>query len=154
MGAELSRESSAYRITLFYGPELVGEDSNLLACVFNVKKRSWKAGIQVSVEISANQRSLLSDKLQVSDRLKKNLNALAPHERGHHQERIADLFAQALCWCKLDLRLQTGLTSENQRIPAAELITELDQVASDRQEYVIAYILGELDFEADPSVTL
>jgi len=151
MITESARESPAYRITLFYGPEPVGGESGPLACVFNVKKRSWKAGIQVSVEISTDQFSGLDQELHVRDRLDKCVNALDPNERSQCQDRIADLFAQALCWCKLDLQLQIGLTQENQRIPAQAFMTELDRAAHDREESIIAYILGELDLADDPA---
>jgi uncharacterized membrane protein len=124
----------------------------VLACVFNVKKRSWKAGIQVSVEMSTDQLSVLRQKLHLADRLAKSVTALDPHERPHYQERIADCFAQAVCWCKLDLRLQAGVAQENQRIQADELTIELVQEASNRVDYVLAYILGELDLVPDRSV--
>jgi hypothetical protein len=124
----------------------------VLACVFNVKKRSWKAGIQVSVEMSADQLSVLRQRMRLDDRLAKSLTTLDPQERPHYQERIADCFAQAVCWCKLDLRLQAGVAQENQRIQAEELTIELDHEASNRIDYVLAYILGELDLAPDRSV--
>lgn len=151
MITESARESPAYRITLFYGPEPVGGESGPLACVFNVKKRSWKAGIQVCVEISTDQLSGLGQELHVGDRLEKCLNTLDPEERPLYQDRIVDLFAQALCWCKLDLQLKVGLTQETQRIPAHAFMTELDRAAHDREESVIAHILEELDLADVPS---
>ena len=69
----------------------------------------------------------------------------ASDERPSYEGRAADLFAQAVCWCKLDLRLNSGLIQENQRIPASELVLELDQAAIARREYVFSYILTELD---------
>jgi hypothetical protein len=124
----------------------------VLACVFNVKKRSWKAGIQVSVEMSTRQLSVLRQGMRLDDRLANSLTALDPKERPHYQERIADCFAQAICRCKLDLRLQAGVAQENQRIQADELMIELDQETSNRADYVLAYILGELDLTPDRSV--
>ena len=125
----------------------------MLTCVFNVKKRSWKAGIQVSVEVSTEQLTVLRQKICLADRLARSLTALDPRERHHYQERIVDFFAQAVCWCKLALRLQRGLTQKNQRILADELTIELDQEASNRVDYVLAYILGELDLTPDRSVS-
>lgn len=145
MGPESTRDVPSYRVTFFFGPEPVEGQPDVLACVFNVKKRSWKAGIQVSVELSTSQLSILRQKIRLADRLAKSLTALDPHERPHYQERIADFFAQAVCWCKLDLKLQMGLTQENQRIQADELTTELNQETSNRADYILAYILGELD---------
>lgn len=147
-----SRDVSSYRVTVFFGPEAVEGQPDVLACVFNVKKRSWKAGVQVSVEMSTDQLSVLRQKMRLADRLARSLTALDPQERPHYQERITDFFAQAMCWCKLDLRLQTGLTQENQRIRADELMIELDQEIGSRVNDILAYILGELDLAPDRSV--
>lgn len=144
--------SSSYRVTVFFGPEAVEGQPDVLACVFNVKKRSWKAGVQVSVEMSTDQLSVLRQKIRLADRLARSLTAIDPQELLHYQERMVDFFAQAVCWCKLDLRLQTGLTQENQRIRADELMTELDQEIGSRVDDILAYILGELDLVSDRSV--
>jgi len=152
MSLESTRDVPSYRVTFFFGPEPVQGQPDVLTCVFNVKKRSWKAGIQVSVEIRTDQLSGLRQKMCLADRLAKSLTALDPHEGPHYQERIADCFAQAVCWCKLDLRLQRGLSQENQRIQADELRIELDQEADNRVDYILAYILGELDLVPDRSV--
>ncbi|MDF0675767.1 MAG: hypothetical protein P0120_15755 [Nitrospira sp.] len=150
---ESARDVPSYRVTFFFGPESVEGQPDMLACVFNVKKRSWKAGIQVSVEMRTDQLSVLRRKMCLADRLAKSLTALDPREHPHYQERITECFAQAVCWCKLDLRLQAGLAQENQRIQADELIIELDQEASNRVDYVLAYILGELDLVPERSVS-
>jgi hypothetical protein len=152
MVSESTRDVPAYRVTFFFGPEPVEGQPDVLVCVFNVKKRSWKAGIQVSVEISTDQLSVLRQKMRLADRLAKSLTALDPRERPHYEERIVDCFAQAVCWCKLDLRLQAGVAQENQRIQADELTIKLDQEASNRVDYILAYILGELDLAPDRSV--
>jgi hypothetical protein len=153
MVPESYRDVPSYRVTLFFGPEPVEGRPDVLACVFNVKKRSWKAGIQVSVEIGTDQLLVLRQKMRLADRLAKSVMALDPQERPHYQERIADCFAQAVCWCKLDLRLQAGVVQENQRIQVDELSIELDQEANNRADYVLAYILGELDLTLDRSVS-
>ena len=142
---------SSYRITLFFGPEPVEGVSNVQACVFNVKKRSWKAGTQVSVEVTLEQLERLRHKMRLRNRIEEILTALAPEERQAYEERVGDLFAQAVAWCKLDLRLQAGLTQENQRIPACDFVPELDQCVVSRTEHVAAYILSELDLVPDRS---
>ena len=153
MVPESHRDVPSYRVTLFFGPEPVEGRPDVLACVFNVKKRSWKAGIQVSVEIGTDQLLVLRQKMRLADRLAKSVMALDPQERPHYQERIADCFAQAVCWCKLDLRLQAGVVQENQRIQVDELYIKLDQEANNRADYVFAYVLGELDLTPDRSVS-
>jgi len=119
--------------------------SDIQACVFNVKKRSWKAGIHVSVEVGCDQLSRLVHTLQVTDRVEKALMACPSEERAVYRARVLDLFTQAVAWCKLDLGLAAGLAQEHQRIPAAEFVSELDRSVVDRTEYVVAYILSEMD---------
>ena len=64
MTSERAPELSSYRVTLFFGPESVEGESDVLACVFNVKKRSWKAGIQVSVEIAQAHLARLGEEVR------------------------------------------------------------------------------------------
>jgi hypothetical protein len=149
MAPESLHGSSSYRVTLFFGPEPVEEVSDVQACVFNVKKRSWKAGIQVSVEVTQEQLARLRDKMRLTDRMEAVLMGLASDERPAYQERVVDLFAQAVAWCKLDLCLAAGLAQENQRIQATDFVPELDQSAVGRTEYVISYVLTELDLLPD-----
>lgn len=136
---------AVYRVTFFFGPEPVEGKADVLACVFNVKKRSWKAGIQVAVEISNGQLSTLGHTIQLTDRLAKSLASVEPQERSGYQERSGDVFVQAVCRCKLDLQLMAGLTQDNHRVFAEELMTELDQEISKHHEYLVSFILDELD---------
>ena len=145
MAPEPPPASSSHRVTLFFGPEPVEREPDTQVCVFNVKKRSWKAGIQVSVEIRADQLSAIHHRIRLTDRLTQILLTLAPEARPVYEGRVADLFAQAVSRCKLDLRLQSGLNQENHRILADELVPELDQAVTARAEYVVAYVLTELD---------
>lgn len=137
-------ELTAYRVSFFFGPESVEGKADVLACVFNVKKRSWKAGIQVAVEVSSSQLSALERMIQLTDRLAKSLVAVAPEERSDYQERSSDVFIQAVCRRKLDLQLLPGLTQNNQRIPAEELMVELEQAISKEPQQLISYVLDEL----------
>lgn len=146
-----SPDLSSYRVTLFFGPEPVENEAGIQACIFNVKKRSWKAGVQVSVEIGSEQLAGLRRKVRLVDRLADVLMTLSPDERPAYQERAEDLFVQSVTWCKLDLCLRAGLTQENQRISAADFVSELDRSVIARMEYVIAYIMTELDVVPDRS---
>jgi len=142
-------ELSSYRVTLFFGPESVEKEAGVQACTFNVKKRSWKAGVQVSVEIGSEQLANLRHKVRLVDRLAEVLMMLSPDERPAYQERAEELFVQSVTWCKLDLGLRAGLTQENQRISAVDFVSELDRSVVARTEYVIAYIMTELDIVPD-----
>jgi len=146
-----SSAESPYRVTLFFGPEPVEAELNVVACVFNVKKRSWKAGVQVSVEIATKQLSAIERNLRVTERVSEALQGLEAADRQDCEKRVPDLFAQAVSWCKLDLRLGAGLPQNNQRIAGDEFLSELDQAVVNRQEYVVAYILTELDQVPDLS---
>lgn len=142
-------ELSSYRVTLFFGPEPVEKEAGVQACIFNVKKRSWKAGVQVSVEIGSEQLANLRHEVRLVDRLAEVLMMLSPDERPAYQARAEDLFVQSVTWCKLDLGLQAGLTQENQRISAVDFVSELDRSVVARTEYVMAYIITELDIVPD-----
>ena len=139
------RDLSAFRITLFFGPEPVEKKPHTVACVFNVKKRSWKAGIQVAVEMNTSQLLALRKTMALNDRLAARLKEAEPDEISHYQERAEDLFAQVLCRCKLGFRLRSGLAQENQRIGADQLMDELNEEASARTEDILTSIMDELD---------
>ena len=151
MAYESPPELSSYRVTLFFGPESVEKEDGVQACIFNVKKRSWKAGVQVSVEIGSEQLASLRHTVRLADRLAEILMVLSPDERAAYQARAEDLFVQSVTWCKLDLCLRAGLTQENQRISAVDFVSELDRSVVARTEYVIAYIVTELDVVPDRS---
>ena len=133
-----------YRVSFFFGPEQVEGKPDVLACLFNVKKRSWKSGIQVAVEISTGQLSAIEQRIHLGDQLAKSLVGVEPHEQADYQERSGDIFVQAVCRRKLDLRLLPGLTQNNQRIPAEELMVELEQAISKEPQQLISYVLDEL----------
>ena len=149
MASEWPPELSSYRVTLFFGPEPVEGKPGVLACVFNVKKRSWKAGIQVSVEIAHAHVAQLSQEVHLADRIAEALLLLNADERPAYHARVDDLVAQAVTWCKLDLCLAGGVAQENQRIPAADLVPELNKSVAVRAEYVVTYVLTELDLLSD-----
>ncbi len=138
-------DATPYRITLFFGPEPVDGDPTTQSCVFNVKKRSWKAGIQVSVDIATDQLAALQETMRQAAPITRALERLPEADRSDAAARIPDLAAQAIARCKLDLRLAVGLPQENQRIPGDELVAELNHAVPARREYVVTYILTELD---------
>lgn len=142
-------ELSSYRVTLFFGPEPVEGKPGILACVFNVKKRSWKAGIQVSVEIAHAHLAQLGEEVHLADRMAEALASFAPEEHSAYYARMDDLFAQAVTWCKLDLCLTAGLAQKNQCVAAADLVPELTESIGVRAAYVIAYVLTELDLVSE-----
>jgi hypothetical protein len=154
MVAEASPDVSSYRVTLFFGPELVEGKPSIQYCVFNVKKRSWKGGIQVAVEVSRDQLDEIARTLRYSENVAKELSDLPADDQLSYGIRAREYYAQAVCWCKLDLILQSGITQENQCLAADVLTAELRNAATKRASYITSYILDELDLpprDAAPS---
>lgn len=134
-----------YRITLFYGPEPVAGHPSRVHCVFNVKKRSWRAGVQVVIELEERQ---LADARRLSGFevwLQKVLASVPEADRAGYAGRADDLFVQGMCALKLDLAIEAGIRQENQSIYADALVGELGAVISERAERLKSQILADLD---------
>ena len=134
-----------YRVTFFYGPEPVQARPECLACVFNVKKRSWKAGIQVAVELPSSQLTRLRESLGLQQTLSRAIADVPPHDRTLYETRADEYFAQAVARCKLDLQLETGLTPHTERLACDGWTAEVDQRVLARGENILSYVLSELD---------
>jgi len=145
MAVELAPEPSQFRVTLFVGPQPVEGRPFTSSCIFNVKKRSWKGGIQVAVVITQNQIDTLSTDVDFSRWLALALIDLADEDRLSHQDRAHELFIQAVCWCKLDLALQSGITQENQCLADDTWIAEVRDTVIKRTNFITSYIASELD---------
>ncbi len=145
MAVEPAPEPSQFRVTLFVGPQPVERKPFTVSCVFNVKKRSWKGGIQVAVVITQRQIDTLSTDVDFSRWLTLALADLADEDRLSHQKRAHELFIQAVCWCKLDLALQSGITQENQCLADDTWIPEVRDTVNKRTNFITSYITSELD---------
>jgi len=132
-------------VTLFVGPQPVEGKPFTSSCVFNVKKRSWKGGIQVAVVITRGQIDRLSTDVDFSRWLALALADLADEDRLSHQKRAHELFIQAVCWCKLDLALQSGITQENQGLADDTWIPEVRDTVIKRTNFITSYVASELD---------
>jgi len=145
MAVEPAAEPSQFRVTLFVGPQPVEGKSFTFCCVFNVKKRIWKGGIQVAVVINQSQIDTLSTNVEFSRWLALTLADLADEDRLSHQRRAHELFIQAVCWCKLDLALQSGITQEKQFFSDEAWIPEVRDTVIKRTNFITSYIASELD---------
>jgi len=145
MAVEHVREPSQFRVTLFVGPQPVEGKPFISSCVFNVKKRSWKGGIQVAVAITQSQIDVLSTDVDFSRWLALALIDFSDEDRLSHQKRARELFIQAVCWCKLDLALQAGITQENQCLADDTWIAEVRDTVLKRTNFITSYIGTELD---------
>ena len=142
---EPSQETPQFRITLFVGPQALEGKPFIQYTVFNVKKRSWKAGVQVSVEINQDQ----IDRLRVSNGfpewLAEVLSTIPSEEHCAYQDRAQELFIQATSRCKLELLLEAGITQESQCLPSDTFVAELDQAIALKQAYIRSFVSTELD---------
>lgn len=154
----MSNESdlAQFRVTLFVGPESVEGKPFTQHCVFNVKKRSWKGGIQVAVEVSDGQLDDAQRTLDFQPWLEKTLRMAPQADRASIQERALEYFVQALCRCKLDVMLQSGISQTNQCLAVDTFTLPLQQVAQQRTNDIQSYILTELDLvqtDSPPAVS-
>ncbi len=134
-----------FRITLFYGPEAVEGASDSVHCVFNVKKRSWKGGVQVEVVMKKNQIAKLEGILQHSSWLEVVLVGVPVEDQEGYREKSHDLLVQLLCFHKLHAFIHQGIKQENIQVSGDALITETDEVVEREAEEIKRQIFIELD---------
>jgi hypothetical protein len=144
MASLRSPETPAYRITLFYGPEAEPGPPPAQRCVFNVKKRSWKGGVQVAVEVDDRQVRRAEAALRLEEWLQTILAGLQAGEQARYAARARELFLQGICLLKLTLALE-GLRQENSSLPADRFMTEVDRAVTAQGEQLKRDILDELD---------
>lgn len=134
-----------YRVTLFYGPDLAAGDGSRLHCVFNVKKRSWKAGIQVSVEVPTGLVAALKHRLSFDSWLEGILAPMDDDTRREYRHRAEDLLVIQACTCKLNAALDDGLPQENTTLGIGTFDDDLPQVLSELSAPIKQQVLVELD---------
>jgi len=145
MAVEHAPELSQFRVTLFVGPQPVEERPFTYSCVFNVKKRSWKGGVQVAVVLTQSDIDHLSTDIDFPRWLTLALVDLAEEDRLSYQERALELFIEAVCWCKLDLALQAGITQKNQCLSEDTEIANVRNAVINRTNFITSYVAAELD---------
>jgi hypothetical protein len=136
-----------FRITLFYGPEAIEVASDTVHCVFNVKKRSWKGGVQVGILIERNQIQRLEKKLAFQSWIEEHLQVIPSDEREEYLKLGYDLFIQFICFHKLELYIRQGIKQENVQVSAGFLISETDEAIQREAEKIKQQIMVELDVE-------
>ena len=136
-----------FRITLFYGPEGVKSDQNAVYCVFNVKKRSWKGGVQVEIVLNSSQIRDLENALNFQDWLKEIVAPLAQEDRQDYYDRGHDLFVQLICFHKLQALIIKGIRQENCLVAGNELTAETEEAVKQAALDIKGQIVTELDIE-------
>ena len=134
-----------YRVTLFVGPESVEGKPSTQHCVFNVKKRSWKGGVQVGVELAEEQLKHLRECGQLEELVEMIRAKVEPEDFIGYERRARDLFVQQVCWTKLDLAIASGMSQDNQTIVADVWEEELKRQVLLRRDNIRQAILTELD---------
>ena len=134
-----------FRTTFFFGPEDVPERPGTLMCVFNTKKRSWKGGIQVAVELTGVQLERLRDRGQLGELVEMIRAKVEPDAFAGYEPRARDLFTQQVCRAKLDLAIAQGLAQENQTVGAEAYQEELGRAVVAKADAIRQAILAELD---------
>ena len=140
-----------FRITLFYGPEAVEGSTDSMHCVFNVKKRSWKGGVQVDVVVARNQITRLEEVIEFKPWLTNLLRPLAVGNKEDYLEKGQDLFAQLVCFHKLQLFIQEGINQENTRVPRDLLVSETAKAVQREADEIKGQIVVELDLKGAES---
>ncbi len=134
-----------YRITLFFGPDVRDRDPDVVYCVFNVKKRSWKGGVQCVVEMTQAQVASCRRILRVDAWLRNALRQLPREERDRYTRRGRELCLQSLCRTKLHLAVTRGLTQDTTLVPHDKWAQELDEAVRRTAHEIKAGLLDELD---------
>jgi hypothetical protein len=137
-----------YRITLFYGPEAMTEPPSQQVCIFNVKKRSWKGGAQIAVEVGDAQVASIKQRIGFDVWLKEIVRALPSTEREDSESRARDLLVQEICSLKLSLTLATDIRQENSRVESDRFVAEVDRMVVEHGDRIKTNILTELDIPA------
>jgi hypothetical protein len=134
-----------FRITLFYGPEAVEGASDSVHCVFNVKKRSWKGGVQVDVIMKRDQIIHLEEFLNYPSWLEEVLSDVPVEHRREYRGTGRDLLIQLLCFYKLQALIGQGIHQENAQISGDSFFIELNEVVQRKAEEIKRQISIELD---------
>jgi len=138
----------AFRITLFYGPEVVEAVPKVVQCVFNVKKRSWKGGVQIVVALLESQVIHLSHSIHFEEWVKTVLSGVSEGERPDYIQRAYDLLGQQICAMKLQLAIQNGMAQENACVGTERFVEELNEVVLKDANKVKNNIVTEMDVQA------
>ncbi len=134
-----------YRVTLFFGPEVRDTNPDIVYCVFNVKKRSWKGGIQLMVEMAQDQITRCKQILQLESWLQNVLHHLPPEEYDEYFQRGQTLCLQYLCQTKLQLAINDGLKQETTLLSHDALAHALEPAIDRSGPSLKATLLAELD---------
>lgn len=140
-----SRQVPQFRITLFYGPDPQDGAPSSQNCTFNVKKRSWKSGVQITVNLFDQQLARLRTEAKFESWLAQITQVVPTEEVEDIKCRAHDLFVQIISSYKLDIAIEHGITQDNQSVAGEDWETELDTIVAHTITRIKSHILTELD---------
>lgn len=143
-------DGAQYRTTFFFGPEVALDPPHHVRCVFNVKKRSWKGGVQVAIDLAQDRLLRARERIRYAAWLGRLLQQVELGDREAVTCRADDLFIQVFCSCALNFALHAGLEQENQVIDAESFGADLDRLIDEQPEQLTEQIRLELDLEHSP----
>lgn len=135
----------SFRITLFYGPEVLEGASQTIQCVFNVKKRSWKGGVQVSIELEKAHLEMWDQQFNFSGWLGDVLAVFPKTERAEYRQRAQDVLTQLICFYKLQEYINSGIQQKNVEVGPEQLVSETQEALCRGIEDIKRHVLVELD---------
>ncbi len=141
-----------YRVTLFFGPEVRDTSPDIVYCVFNVKKRSWKGGIQLVVEMTQDQVARCQQILQFEPWLRNALRHLPCEEYDEYVQRGRTVCLQSLCQTKLQLAIHEGLKQETILLSHDSFSHALERAIGLSGPSFKEHLLAELDVPAREDV--
>jgi hypothetical protein len=110
-----------------------------------VKKRSWKGGVQIAVDVSTAQVVRLRHALHIDAWIVEWLAAVPEEDRPSYERRGHDLFVQEICSLKLALALDLDVRQDNSALSVDTFVEELDRQVEAVSERIKSNILTELD---------
>ena len=134
-----------FRINLFYGPEELEGASQIIHCVFNVKKRSWKGGVQVGIEVKKSQLDDLARQCNYQSWLKEVLKGVPDENCEEYRQKAQDLLIQLICFYKLQECIHQGIQQKNVQVGPDRLVRETEEAVCRDMEDIKRQILVELD---------
>lgn len=134
-----------YRISLFFGPEPVEQAVGTWHCVFNVKKRSWKAGIQVAVHLTQETIAAARTQTHLDTPLAVLGTEVPKDERETTLARAEELYVVELARLILHAALDRGLPQENNIIEATAYEDLLRGLSPADGTQILQHICEELD---------
>lgn len=134
-----------FRTTLFFGPEPVEDDPTTIQCVFNVKKRSWKAGIQIAVHLRRVALTAAWTRGALGAWLTQLVAVLPEEERAAAYTRGEEQCHVELARLKLQEALDLGLPQENQTLAARDHEAALERLSPADFATLLAQLRAELD---------